>query len=375
MPRSCAIRGLSAVPFLPDLIRSSAQRLRRAPAIVLLTFFMIAGAGAGLADRLRAHRPDRRRRCTDAQRSSFSALAAGVAAHDHRPGAEPRRGRDRPDHAPVTSTNDWDSTSGRVGLILLGAVSVALTGVAMTTLAWMLHAWRTPQHLEATGFVRSARKPSLSFSLLVPARHEEEVLGDTLDKLAKLDHPDYEVIAIIGHDDPGTEAVARAAADRHPGIVRVVMDYQRPQEQAEGHEHGTAGMPRRHRRCLRRRGRGPHRPAQAGRRPLHGHPSRRGPGRCPADEHRIQLVGAAQLHGVLLLVPQPAALPRRRPVHPARWQHRLRPGRRAARGRTAGTPNAWPRTANWVSGCRPGARRSSWPTTPRSSPAKRPRAR
>ena len=36
------------------------------------------------------------------------------------------------------------------------------------------------------------------------------------------------MIAIIGHDDPGTEAVARAAAERHPEIVRVVIDYSVP---------------------------------------------------------------------------------------------------------------------------------------------------
>ncbi|MCW2584211.1 MAG: glycosyl transferase, family 2, partial [Klenkia sp.] len=110
------------------------------------------------------------------------------------------------------------------GLVLLGLVSLLLAGVAMTTVAWMLHAWRTPQGLAATGFSKDRRDPERSFSLLVPARHEEEVLGDTLDALAVLDHPDYEVIAIVGHDDPGTEAVARAAARRHPGRVRVVVD-------------------------------------------------------------------------------------------------------------------------------------------------------
>jgi cellulose synthase/poly-beta-1,6-N-acetylglucosamine synthase-like glycosyltransferase len=67
--------------------------------------------------------------------------------------------------------------------------------------------------------------PTRSFSLLVPARHEEEVLGDTIDTLAQLDHPAFEVVAIIGHDDPGTETVARAAARRHPDLVRVVMDH------------------------------------------------------------------------------------------------------------------------------------------------------
>ncbi|MBM6398776.1 glycosyltransferase family 2 protein [Phycicoccus sp. MQZ13P-5] len=89
----------------------------------------------------------------------------------------------------------------------------------------MLHAWRTPEHLLATRFgARSSEERALRFSLLVPARHEEEVLGDTLDALSALHHPDVEVVAIVGDDDPGTAAVAHAAADRHPGRVRVVVD-------------------------------------------------------------------------------------------------------------------------------------------------------
>ena len=121
-----------------------------------------------------------------------------------------------------------------VGLIALVLLSFALAAVAMTTLAWMLHAWRSPQHLEATGFADSSGKPTFSFSLLVPARHEEEVLGDTIDTLARLDHPAFEVVPIIGHEDPGTEAVARAAARRHPDLVRVVMDHSVPKNKPKG---------------------------------------------------------------------------------------------------------------------------------------------
>ena len=117
---------------------------------------------------------------------------------------------------------------GSTGLAVLVLLSLALFAISMTTLAWMLHAWRSSEHLEATGFSRSTGEPSLAFSLLVPARHEEEVLGTTLDALAQLHHPAFEVIAIIGHDDPGTEAVARAAAERHPEIVRVVIDHSVP---------------------------------------------------------------------------------------------------------------------------------------------------
>jgi glycosyltransferase XagB len=108
--------------------------------------------------------------------------------------------------------------------VLIVVVSLALTWVAGTTLWWMLHAWRSADSLVSTGFTRRAAGRHRSFSLLLPARHEQEVLGDTLASLAVLDHPDYEVIAIIGHDDPETEAVARAAAERHPDRIRVVID-------------------------------------------------------------------------------------------------------------------------------------------------------
>jgi glycosyltransferase XagB len=58
----------------------------------------------------------------------------------------------------------------------------------------------------------------------VPARHEEAVLEATVTRLCRLDHPDFEVLVIIGHDDPGTRAVAERAAARDPERVRVVID-------------------------------------------------------------------------------------------------------------------------------------------------------
>lgn len=117
------------------------------------------------------------------------------------------------------------SALGWVGVALLVLVSLVMTAVAFTTLAWMLHAWRTPEHLLATRFTREPVEGARArFSLLVPGRHEEEVMGDTLDRLAEIDYADLEVIAIVGDDDPGTAAVAHAAARRHPGRVRVVVD-------------------------------------------------------------------------------------------------------------------------------------------------------
>jgi cellulose synthase/poly-beta-1,6-N-acetylglucosamine synthase-like glycosyltransferase len=107
-------------------------------------------------------------------------------------------------------------------------VSGTLTAIATATLWWMLHAWRTPIDMRRTEFERRPDSPQLSFSLLVPARHEEAVLGTTLDRLTRLAHPDYEVITIVGHDDPGTERVAREAAARSNGLISVVVDHNEP---------------------------------------------------------------------------------------------------------------------------------------------------
>jgi glycosyltransferase XagB len=115
-----------------------------------------------------------------------------------------------------------------IGILLLFAIfSLVLTLIGGTTLWWMLHAWRTPESLDETGFPGPTAEPQLSFSLLVPARHEQAVLGATLARLAASDHPAFEILVVVGHDDPATAAVAERAAHRHPGLIRVLVDTNR----------------------------------------------------------------------------------------------------------------------------------------------------
>ncbi|MFJ9720587.1 glycosyltransferase [Streptomyces sp. NPDC101213] len=95
---------------------------------------------------------------------------------------------------------------------------------AGVTLWWMLHAWRTPETLESTAFAPPDGRADLSFSLLVPARHEEAVLRHTVEQMLRIDHPDYEILLIVGHDDPGTAAIAHELAAEHPDRVRTVVD-------------------------------------------------------------------------------------------------------------------------------------------------------
>ncbi|SFC19729.1 Glycosyltransferase, catalytic subunit of cellulose synthase and poly-beta-1,6-N-acetylglucosamine synthase [Streptomyces aidingensis] len=103
-------------------------------------------------------------------------------------------------------------------------VSLALFWMAAFTLWWQMHAWRTPEVLAATRFGRPDGEAKLSFSLLVPARHEQAVLEHTVSRLLRSAHGDYEILVIVGHDDPETAEVAERAAARDPERVRVITD-------------------------------------------------------------------------------------------------------------------------------------------------------
>jgi cellulose synthase/poly-beta-1,6-N-acetylglucosamine synthase-like glycosyltransferase len=112
-------------------------------------------------------------------------------------------------------------------LLYIG-LSLIFGAIASTTLAWMLHAWRTPESI-GEGRLRGGEvEPRHSFSLIVPARHEEAVLEATLSRLAIASHPAFEVLVVVGTDDAATRAVAEAVADRYPDLVKVVVDARWP---------------------------------------------------------------------------------------------------------------------------------------------------
>lgn len=108
--------------------------------------------------------------------------------------------------------------------VFIAVVSLVLFWMAAFTLWWQMHAWRTPEVLASTRFSRPDGDEHVSFSLLLPARHEQAVLDHTIQRLLESSHDDYEIIVIVGHDDPETTAVARAAEERDLR-VRVVVDH------------------------------------------------------------------------------------------------------------------------------------------------------
>ena len=103
-------------------------------------------------------------------------------------------------------------------------VSLALAAFAAVTLWWTMHAWRTPETLASTRFAAPDGAHRITFSLLVPARHEQAVLERTVARLLESSHDGYEIIIIVGHDDPDTAAVAHRVAETAPGRILVVTD-------------------------------------------------------------------------------------------------------------------------------------------------------
>ena len=120
----------------------------------------------------------------------------------------------------------FDGLLAHLGNASFALAAIALLTVSLSTWVWMLHAWTSPSVHRRTGgeLEPELHEPCFSFSLLVPARHEEGVLGATLDRLAALDHPWYEVVVVVGDDDPATRCVAEAAAARHLGRITISVD-------------------------------------------------------------------------------------------------------------------------------------------------------
>ena len=104
-------------------------------------------------------------------------------------------------------------------------ISLALVGQAVFTIGLMLYTWARPERLEESASPKVHLPPKLSFTAILPARHEEGVIGDTLRQLWKTSYPKdlLEVVVVCEESDGGTIEEAEEAATEigHSG-VRVV---------------------------------------------------------------------------------------------------------------------------------------------------------
>ena len=77
----------------------------------------------------------------------------------------------------------------------------------------MIYAWVEPNRVIKNGSPGKFSKPHFSFTVLLPARHEEEVIADTIRAVSKIDYPEEkkEILVILRDDDLGTIKVAEQA--------------------------------------------------------------------------------------------------------------------------------------------------------------------
>lgn len=105
-----------------------------------------------------------------------------------------------------------------VGLVV---VSLALYAQSLVSIYLMLFSWDHPERLAASRGPRSFLPPRLSFSVLLPARHEEAVIFETIRRVVTARYPRHllEVIVICHAEDHGTIAEANRAI-RELGATR-----------------------------------------------------------------------------------------------------------------------------------------------------------
>lgn len=107
---------------------------------------------------------------------------------------------------------------------LLTASSLALFLQASVEAWRMMYSFREPESVDKLRFPQPENDgPHEKFCLIVPARHEADVLMHTLTLLAEQTHPNVDIIAVICDDDRDTLGVAYAAAVEEPRIE--VMAY------------------------------------------------------------------------------------------------------------------------------------------------------
>ncbi|HLI05340.1 MAG TPA: glycosyltransferase [Ktedonobacteraceae bacterium] len=127
------------------------------------------------------------------------------------------------------------------GLIISAvALSILLTIQSVYTLYIMLYTWDRPEAYQMAKAPTQFLTPRKSFTVLLPARHEEDVIQTTIERVVHANYPSslLEVVVICSIDDTGTigKAQQKIAQLRRRGInnVRVLAFKNKPINKPHG---------------------------------------------------------------------------------------------------------------------------------------------
>lgn len=115
-----------------------------------------------------------------------------------------------------------------IATVTLIVLTIVFTANMAIALGWMLSTWWNDENYQNSTFPTDSEAHPKKISLLLAARHETEVLAGTVASLCASQYENFEIVIIIGHDDPETEVVARQAAKNSNGKAFVVIDHSLP---------------------------------------------------------------------------------------------------------------------------------------------------
>ncbi|MBO0819307.1 MAG: glycosyltransferase [Nocardiopsaceae bacterium] len=117
-----------------------------------------------------------------------------------------------------------------IALLLIAGFNLLIGGLEAR---WRLYGWRTPEARAQIAWPVpvTAGTARMTFSLIVPALDEADVIIDTLRGLLRQTHPWFQIVVTLCHDDlPTIEAVRAVAGETAAGkrITVVTGQYRKP---------------------------------------------------------------------------------------------------------------------------------------------------
>src|SRR5215469_7403754 len=107
-------------------------------------------------------------------------------------------------------------------------ITILMTAQALFNIRLRLFIWEKPEQARSNSAPTLYREPHFSFTILLPARHEEDVYQETIQKVYDLNYPKHliQILTICREDDPGTIAEARAKIKelRSPNVQLVIFN-------------------------------------------------------------------------------------------------------------------------------------------------------
>ena len=125
-------------------------------------------------------------------------------------------------------------------VILIMVITLLPQGVF--TLYWMLYSWSNPDTVEQFRSPKEYAPPQYSFTAIIPARHEEDVIKDTIMAVDRINYPEHlkEILVMIrDEDDDGTiEKTKEAIRELGKQTIRLITFTAGPRNKPNGLNRG-----------------------------------------------------------------------------------------------------------------------------------------